>query len=120
MPRYVDGFVVPVPKDSIDAYRRIARKAGKIWREHGALEYIECVADDVKPGKSTSFPQSVKLKADEVVVFSWIIYTSRKQRDAVNANVMNDPRLKSMMDLKAMPFDTKRMFFGGFKTLVEL
>ena len=91
MPRYVDGFVLPVPKDNIAAYRKIARKAGKIWREHGALEYIECVADDVKPGKHTSFPQSVKLKADEVVVFSWIVYPSRKQRDAINAKVMADP-----------------------------
>ncbi|MDM0090536.1 MULTISPECIES: DUF1428 domain-containing protein [unclassified Variovorax] len=120
MARYVDGFVVPVPKDKLPAYRRMAQKAGKIWREHGALEYIECVADDVKPGKSTSFPQSVKLQEDEVVVFSWIAFTSRKQRDAINAKVMADPRLKSMMDPKAMPFDAQRMFFGGFKTLVEL
>jgi len=120
MPRYVDGFVLPVPKNNIEAYRKIARKAGKIWREHGALEYIECVADDVKPGKRTSFPQSVKLKDDELVVFSWIVFTSRKQRDAINAKVMADPRLKSMMDPKAMPFDGQRMFFGGFKTLVEL
>lgn len=120
MSRYVDGFVVPVPTDKLDAYRRMARKAGKIWREHGALEYIECVADDVKPGKLTSFPQSVKLKANEMVVFSWIVYTSRKHRDAVNAKVMSDPRMADMMDPKAMPFDGKRMFFGGFKTLVEL
>lgn len=120
MSRYVDGFVVPVPTDKIDAYRRISRKAGKIWREYGALEYIECVADDVKPGKLTSFPQSVKLKANETVVFSWIVYTSRKQRDSINAKVMSDPRLAKMMDPKAMPFDGKRMFWGGFKTLVEL
>ncbi|MGJ7491890.1 DUF1428 domain-containing protein [Variovorax sp. ZT4R33] len=120
MPRYVDGFVLPVPKDNIEAYRKVARKAGKIWREHGALEYVECIADDVKPGKRTSFPQSVKLKPDEVVVFSWIVYPSRKQRDAINAKVMADPRLKSMMDPKSMPFDMQRMFFGGFKTLVEL
>lgn len=120
MSRYVDGFVVPVPTDKLDAYRRVARKAGKIWREHGALEYVECVADDVKPGKLTSFPQSVKLKANETVVFSWIVYTSRKQRDSVNAKVMSDPRLAKMMDPKAMPFDGKRMFWGGFKTLVEL
>lgn len=120
MSRYVDGFVVPVPTDKLDDYRRISRKAGKIWREYGALEYIECVADDVKPGKLTSFPQSVKLKANETVVFSWIVYTSRKQRDAINAKVMSDPRLADMMDPKAMPFDAKRMFFGGFKTLVEL
>jgi uncharacterized protein YbaA (DUF1428 family) len=120
MARYIDGFVVPVPADQLDAYRRIARKAGKIWREYGALEYIVCVADDVKPGKSTSFPQSVKLKDGEVVVFSWIAYESRKARDRINAKVMSDPRLASMMDPKAMPFDAKRMFFGGFKTLVEL
>jgi uncharacterized protein YbaA (DUF1428 family) len=120
MSRYVDGFVVPVPTENLNAYRRMARKAGKIWREHGALEYIECVADDVKPGKTTSFPQSVKLKTNETVVFSWIVYTSRKHRDAVNAKVMSDPRLADMMDPKAMPFDGKRMFWGGFKTLVEL
>ncbi|MDI1272690.1 DUF1428 domain-containing protein [Polaromonas sp.] len=120
MSRYVDGFVVPVPTENLDAYRRMARKAGKIWREHGALEYVECVADDVKPGKTTSFPQSVKLKARETVVFSWIVYTSRKHRDAVNAKVMSAPRLADMMDPKAMPFDGKRMFWGGFKTLVEL
>ena len=120
MARYVDGFVVPVPKKNLQAYRRMAQKAGKVWREHGALEYVECVADDVKPGKLTSFPQSVKLKAGEVVVFSWIVFKSRKQRDSVNAKVMKDPRLAAMMDPKAMPFDGKRMFYGGFKTLVEL
>ena len=120
MARYVDGFVVPVPTANLEAYRRIARKAGKIWKEHGALEYVECAADDVKPGKLTSFPQSVKLKPDETVVFSWIVYASRKQRDAINAKVMADPRLEAMMDPKAMPFDMKRMFFGGFKTIVEL
>ena len=98
----------------------MARKAGKVWREHGALEYRECVADDVKPGKHTSFPQSVKLKAGETVVFSWIVYKSRKQRDRINAKVMKDPRLAEMMDPKAMPFDGKRMFWGGFKTIVEL
>jgi len=117
---YVDGFVVPVPKKSLAAYRRMARKAGKVWREHGALEYRECVADDVKPGKHTSFPQSVKLKPDEVVVFSYIVYESRAHRNRVNKLVMSDPRLKDMMDPKAMPFDGKRMFWGGFKTLVQL
>jgi len=116
---YVDGFIVPVPKKSLDAYRRIARKAGKVWREHGALDYQECVADDVKPGKWTSFPQSVKLKAGETVVFSWITYKSRAHRDRVNAKVMKDPRLASMMDPKAMPFDGKRMIYGGFKTFVS-
>jgi len=117
---YVDGFVVPVPKRKLEAYRRIARKAGKIWREHGALDYKECVADDVKPGKHTSFPQSVKLKPGETVVFSWIVYKSRAHRDRVNAKVMKDKRLKPMMDPKAMPFDGKRMFWGGFKVLVDL
>jgi uncharacterized protein YbaA (DUF1428 family) len=120
MTHYVDGFVVPVPTKNLDAYRRMARKAGKVWREHGALEYRECVADDVKPGKRTSFPQSVKLKPDETVVFSWIVYKSRKHRDSINAKVMKDPRLARMMDPKTLPFDGKRMFFGGFKTIVEL
>ena len=120
MPHYVDGFVVPVPIRNLAAYRRMARKCGKVWIEHGALQYRECVADDVKPGKQTSFPQSVKLKADETVVFSWIVYRSRKHRDSVNAKVMSDPRLASMMDPKAMPFDAKRMFWGGFKGMVEL
>ena len=120
MAHYVDGFVVPVPKKSVDAYRRMARKAGKVWREHGALEYRECIADDVKPGKVTSFPQSVKLKPTETVVFSWIVYKSRKHRDSVNAKVMKDPRLASMMDSKTRPFDGKRMFWGGFKAIVEL
>jgi uncharacterized protein YbaA (DUF1428 family) len=117
---YVDGFVVPVPKKNLQAYRSMAKKAGKIWMEHGALEYIECVADDVKPGKLTSFPQSVKLKPGETVVFSWIVYKSRAHRDRVNKKVMKDPRMAAMMDPKAMPFDMKRMFYGGFKTLVGL
>ena len=119
MATYVDGFVLAVPKANVEAYRKIARKAGKVWMEYGALSYVECVADDVKPGKLTSFPQAVKLKDDEVVVFSWITYTSRKQRDSVNAKVMADPRLNAMMDPKAMPFDGKRMFWGGFKSIVE-
>jgi len=117
---YVDGFVVPVPKKNMAKYRAQARKAGKIWKEHGALEYIECVADDVKKGKWTSFPQGVKLKSGEVVVFSWIVYKSRKQRDSVNAKVMKDPRLAKMMDPKNLAFDGKRMIYGGFKTIVEL
>ena len=120
MARYVDGFVVPVPKKNIGAYRRMSRKCGKIWKEFGALEYIECVADDVKPGKLTSFPQAVKLKPGEVVVFSWIVYKNRRDRDRINKLVMADPRLADMMDPKAMPFDGKRMFWGGFKTIVEL
>jgi uncharacterized protein YbaA (DUF1428 family) len=117
--RYVDGYVVPVPKKNMAAYRRMAQKAGKVWRDHGALEYIECIADDVKPGKHTSFPQSVKLKAGETVVFAYIVYKSRAERDRINAKVMKDPRLADMMDPKAMPFDGKRMFWGGFKVMVE-
>jgi uncharacterized protein YbaA (DUF1428 family) len=116
---YVDGFVLPVPKDNLAAYRKLARLAGKVWREHGALQYIECVEDDVKPGKLTSFPQAVKLKPGEVVVFSWIVYRSRRHRDSVNAKVMKDPRLEPMMDPKAMPFDSRRMFWGGFQPIVE-
>ncbi len=118
--KYVDGFVLPVPKDNLAAYRKLASRAGKVWMEHGALEYVECVADDVKPGKRTSFPQSVKLKEGEVVVFSYIVYKSRRDRDRINKLVMADPRLKDMMDPKALPFDGKRMFYGGFKGIVEL
>ncbi len=117
---YVDGFVLPVPLDKVADYRRMAQKAGKVWREHGALQYIESVADDVKPGKHTSFPQSVKLKAGETVVFAFILFKSRAHRDRVNAKVMQDPRITGMMDPKAMPFDGKRMFWGGFKAVVEL
>jgi uncharacterized protein YbaA (DUF1428 family) len=117
MAKYVDGFVIPVPKRNLDAYRRIARKAGKVWRDHGALEYRECVAEDVKPGKLTSFPQSVDLKRGETVVFSWIVYRSRAHRDRVNAKVMEDPRLADMEE--DMPFDLKRMVFGGFDVIVD-
>ena len=116
---YVDGFVVPVPKNNIEAYREMAKKAGAVWREYGALEYRECVADDVQPGKVTSFPQSVMLKPDETVVFAYIVYKDREHRDAVNEKVMNDPRMKDM-DPAKMPFDGQRMFWGGFDTLVEL
>ncbi len=116
---YVDGFVLAVPKKNLPAYRRLSTTAGKIWREYGAIEYIECVADDVKPGKLTSFPQSVKLKPGEVVVFSWIVYKSRAQRDRINKKVMADPRL-AKMGSNAMPFDGKRMIYGGFKVLVDL
>ena len=119
MARYVDGFVLPIPKKNAAAYRRMARKAGKVWREHGALEYVECIADDVKPGKWTSFPQSVKLKPGEAVWFSYIVYKSRQHRDRVMAKVMKDKRLASMMDPKKMPFDAKRMIFGGFKSVVN-
>lgn len=116
---YVDGFVLPVPKKKLDAYRRMAQKAGEVWRDHGALEFRECVADDVKPGKLTSFPQSVKLKPGETVIFSWIVFKSRAHRDRVNAKVMKDPRLAKMMNPNEMPFDAKRMFWGGFKVLVS-
>jgi len=118
--RYVDGFVVPVPKRKLAAYRRIAVKTGKIWREHGALDYVECVADDVKWGKRTSFPRSVKLKRGETVAFSWIAYKSRAHRDRVNAKAMKDKRLAPMMDPKAMPFDGKRLIYGGFKVMLNL
>src|SRR6185369_192335 len=104
---YFDGFVVPVPKKKLYAYRRMAKTASKVWSDHGALEYVECVADDVKPGKVTSFPQSVKLKPGETVVFAYVVYKSRAQRDRVMAKVMKDPRLADMMDPKKMPFDTK-------------
>lgn len=117
---YVDGFVIPVPKKNIKAYRAMAQKAGKIWMEFGALEFRECVADDVKPGKVTSFPQSVKLKKDETVMFSWIVYKSRKDRDRINKKVMMDPRLAKMMQGKDNPFDAKRMIYGGFKTIVDM
>jgi uncharacterized protein YbaA (DUF1428 family) len=118
MARYVDGFVVPVPKKSLAAYRRMAQKSGKVWREHGAVSYTECVADDVKKGKVTSFPQSVKLKPGETVVFGWIEYKSRKDRDRIMAKVMNDPRLADMFE--EMPFDGMRMFWGGFKPIIEV
>ena len=116
----VDGFVLPLPKRNLKAYRRLSTKAGKIWREHGAVDYWECVADDVKPGKVTSFPRSVKLKSGETVLFSWIVFKSRAHRDQVNAKVMTDPRLADMMDGKVAPFDAKRMIYGGFKALVRL
>src|SRR5262245_39215977 len=121
MSRYVDGFVLPVPKKNVARYRKLARKAGKIWREHGALDYKECIADDVKPGKWTSFPRSVKLKKDEVVLFSYIVYKSRKDRDRVNAKVFKDERLKMYSMTPAdMPFEGKRMIYGGFKVMVDV
>jgi uncharacterized protein YbaA (DUF1428 family) len=116
---YVDGFVVPVPKKNLKAYREIAEKAGKVWREHGALDYKEWVADDVKVGKLTSFPRSVQLKPTETVIFSYIVYKSRAHRDKVLGKVMKDPRLDKMMTPEGMPFDTKRMIYGGFKLLVD-
>ena len=117
---YVDGMIVPVPKKKLAAYRAVSKKAGKVWREHGALEYRGCVADDVKVGKRTSFPRSVKLKPGETVVFSWIVYRSRAQRDRTMAKVMKDKRLAVMMNPKGVPFDGKRMIFGWFKTFVSL
>lgn len=119
MAQYIDGFVVPVPKKNLAAYRRVSRLCGKVWKEYGALQYIETVADDVKSGKLTSFPQAVKLKKDEVVFFSWIVYKSRRHRDSVNKKVINDPRIANM-DMKTMPFDGKRLIWGGFKTFIEM
>ena len=119
MARYVDGFVVPVPKKKLAAYRRMARAASKVWRDHGALEYVEAAADDVKWGKRTSFPRSVKQKPGETVVFSYIVYKSRAHRDRVMAKVMKDKRVVAMMDIKSVPFDAKRMIYGGFKVLVD-
>ena len=119
MARYVDGFVVPAPKKNLQAYRRLARAAGKLWRGIGALDYRECIADDVLVGKTTSFPRSVKLKPGETVIFGWIAYKSRAHRDQVNALAMRDPRFAKLYHAKSMPFDGRRMFHGGFKTFVE-
>ena len=116
---YVDGFVLPVPKRNLAAYRRMATKAGKVWREYGALDYKECIADDVKKGKWTSFRRSVKLKKNETVVFSYVVYKSRKDRDRIHALTMKDKRLAPMTDPKKLPFDGKRMIFGGFKVFLE-
>src|SRR5262245_9416366 len=117
---YVDGFIVPVAKKNLKAYRAMSRKAGKVGRDHGALDYKEGVADDVKVGKRTSFPRSVKLKSNETVIFAYIVYKSRGERDRVLAKVMKDPRLAKMMNPKAMPFDTRRMIYGGFKVFVDV
>ena len=117
---YVDGFLLPVPKKSVKLYRRIAQQAGKIWRQHGALEFRECVGDDLKPKMGMPFPRTVRLKPSEIVVFSWIVFKSRTHRDRVNAKVMKDPRMAKMMEKGPMPFDEKRMAYGGFKVLVNL
>ena len=117
---YVDGFVVPVPKSNIEAYRAMSERCAAIWREHGALQFRETVADDVKPGKLTSFPQAVDLREGETVVFSWIVYASRAARDDINDKVMKDPRMAEMMKPESMPFDGKRMIYGGFEMLVDL
>lgn len=118
--KYVDGYVLPVPKKNLAAYRRIALAAGRIWREHGALEYRECIGEDLQVKQVVSFPRTIKLKPGETVFFSWIVFKSRAHRDKVNAKVMKDPRLAKMMENKAMPFDSKRIVYGGFKTLVDL
>jgi uncharacterized protein YbaA (DUF1428 family) len=117
--RYVDGFVLPVPKNNLSAYARMAKKAGTIWREHGALEYRECVGEDLKVKFGVPFPRLTKAKPGETVVFSWIVYKSRSHRDRVNAKVMKDPRINGLCDEKSMPFDVKRMAWGGFKVLVD-
>jgi uncharacterized protein YbaA (DUF1428 family) len=117
---YVDGFVLPLPKENLESYREIATKCGAIWREHGALEFRECIAEDVKVGKLTSFPQSVNLEAGEMVVFSWIVYKSRAHRDEVNEKVMKDPRMADLMKPESMPFDGRRMIYGGFEMIVDL
>ncbi|MCE9624336.1 MAG: DUF1428 domain-containing protein [Deltaproteobacteria bacterium] len=119
MKYYVDGFIVPVPKKKVEAYLRLAKLAGKVWLKHGALEYQECIADDVKMGKLTSFPRSVKRKPSETVFFSWIIYKSRAHRDSVLKKVMKDPLMANMCH-DAMPFDGKRMIYGGFKSMVAM
>ena len=117
---YVDGFLLPVPKRKVKAYLEISRRAGKVWKEHGALEYRECVGDDLNIKNMTGFPKVVKIKTGETVVFSWIVYKSRAHRDAVNKKVMKDERISAMMDPKDMPFDVKRMAMGGFKVAVDL
>jgi uncharacterized protein YbaA (DUF1428 family) len=118
MARYVDGFLLPIPKKNLQAYKKIAAGAGKIWREHGALEYRECVGDDLDAKFGLAFPRQMKIKPGETVVFSWIVYKSKAQRDRVNAKVMKDPRMK--MDGTPMPFDIKRMAYGGFEVLVDM
>jgi uncharacterized protein YbaA (DUF1428 family) len=117
---YVDGYVLPVPKKHLQAYARIARKAGRIWREHGALEYRECAGDDLKPKWGAQFPRLSRARAGETVVFSWIVFKSRAHRDRVNAKVLKDPRLATMMDPKSPIFDMKRMAYGGFAVLVDV
>jgi uncharacterized protein YbaA (DUF1428 family) len=119
MPRYVDGYVVPVPKKNLPVYRRLASMSGKIWREYGAIEYRECVGDDLAVKFGTPFPRQLKLKRGETVVFSWITFKSRGDRDRVNAKVMKDPRIAEMMEKVKVPFDCKRMLYGGFAVLVS-
>lgn len=116
---YVDGYVLPVAKKRLKAYFQMAKKAGKIWREHGALEYRECVGDDLTVKFGVPFSRLAKANSEEAVVFSWIVYKSRAHRDRVNAKVMKDPRMNGLCDAKSMPFDMKRMAWGGFKVVVE-
>lgn len=120
MPNYIDGFVIPVPKKKLAVYFRMAKKASKIWKEYGALDYKECVGDDLDVKMALSFPKGIKTKPGETVVFSYIVYKSKAQRDAVNKKIMKDPRLAEMCDPKNMPFDCKRMLYGGFKAVVEI
>lgn len=119
MAKYVDGFLLPVPRRKLEVYRRIARAAGKVWIEHGALQYVECAGADLKTRWGTPFPARAKLKPGETAIFSWIVYRSKAHRDRVNAKVMKDPRIAKMMEPTAMPFDVKRMSYGGFDVIVE-
>ena len=120
MPLYVDGFLLPIPRRKLEAYRRMAQKAGRIWRQHGAVEFRECAGDDLKVKMGKAFPNVAKVKSGETVMFSWIVYKSRAHRDRVNAKVMKDPRMAKIISADAMPFDMKRMAYGGFKVLVDL
>jgi uncharacterized protein YbaA (DUF1428 family) len=120
MPKYVDGFLLPLPKKNVATYRKMARLGGKIWRDHGALDYKECIGDDMKPYCGLPFPAQMKLKPGEVPVFSWIVFKSRRDRDRINAAVMKDPRMAKMGTPKSMPFDIERMVYGGFEVLVDL
>jgi len=120
MERYVDGFLIPLPKDKVNKYREMAQKAGKIWKEFGALEYYECVGDDLDIEDMLSFKKVAGTSEDETVIFSWIVYESKEQRDSINEKIMNDPRIKEMMDSGFKQFDFKRVAYGGFKTLVSL
>lgn len=119
MSKYVDSFIVPVPKDKLDEYQKLAELSAKVWREHGALDYFECMADDAPVGELTSFPKSVNLKKDEIVIISCITYRDREHRDEVNKLCMEDERLSFMSDMETLPFDAKRMIWGGFKSFIE-
>ena len=120
MPKYVDGYVLPVPKKNLAAYRKMATQAGKVWKDHGALEYRECSGEDLAVKFGVSFPKQLKVNPGETVVFAWVVFKSRAHRDRVNAKVMKDPRLAGMMDEKSMPFDASRMNYGGFNVMVDL